>query len=141
VDGDDVWVIELCRSLCFASETQPQVFLLSEMLRHKLQGDAAIEPGILSQVDFSHPAGADLFNDTVMADHCVGSQLDVETGVVVEISHRIFSLGTKQIYAIENHLEKKRSSLPIVLRHREPCGKQETSGSDFAVTQNNDSQL
>ena len=69
VDRADVRVIETRRGPRLAAETLDRFLLIIRTgLRQDLQGDEAAEADILRLVDHSHPAGAELLDDTVLAE-------------------------------------------------------------------------
>src|SRR5215469_15855202 len=72
VDVSYVRMIEPCSRLCLLDEP-PHTFLIrSNFSGQSLQGDFAIELGILREVDFSHAARAKRGEDFVRAKMCAG---------------------------------------------------------------------
>jgi len=68
VDGEDVWMIQLGDSLCFALETCETIGVLSQSLMEHLDCHVPVEPLVVGAVDHPHPAGTDLFDDAVVAE-------------------------------------------------------------------------
>ena len=58
VDGDDVRMVQARCCPGFLCETPHAVGIGSNLVGQNLQGDLAIEPGVLRQVHFTHTAGA-----------------------------------------------------------------------------------
>ncbi len=79
VDGADIGVIEGRGCLRLAKET-PSVLVVFDGLRSKeFQGDGTLELGVLSLVDHTHTALAELLGDFVVgdgvADHYLGESV------------------------------------------------------------------
>src|SRR6266542_7005984 len=70
VDGKNVWMVKRRRSLCFLAEPVHPLLIAGNFFRKNLQGNFAIEPGVLCEIDFAHPARAELPLDFVMAEFC-----------------------------------------------------------------------
>jgi hypothetical protein len=83
MDRDYVGMVQFCRRLRFALEPGATVGILTQVKGKKLEGDLAVEFGILSQVDLTHPAGADLLDDPIVPDYGVACELNIRSGCVV----------------------------------------------------------
>jgi hypothetical protein len=64
----DVWVIQRGRRLCFALKAGECLRVAGNFFRKKLEGDEAVEPGILGLVDHTHAPATELFQDAVVRD-------------------------------------------------------------------------
>src|SRR5262249_52463469 len=62
---DDVGMVERGGGLSLLLETAQPFGVLSVAFRKKLDGDFAIEPGVLREVDFTHSPGTDRGDDLV----------------------------------------------------------------------------
>ena len=58
----------------FLSETLHAVGIASNIVGQNLQGDLAIEPRVLRQIDFTHPSGAQGAPDLIPAEHGAGCE-------------------------------------------------------------------
>ena len=80
--GGTPWLAErrhlpfgMCDETCLGDgESVPAPRVTSQFCRQELEGDEAMQPRVLSLVDDSHPAAAELLEDAVvgdgLADHC-----------------------------------------------------------------------
>ena len=68
IDRADVWVIQRGRSLRFSLEAGQGLWVSGPILSQKLKRNEAMETRILSFVNDSHPAAAELLNDAIMRD-------------------------------------------------------------------------
>jgi hypothetical protein len=68
VNGDDVGVVEGCRSLRFLLKAAHEVGLLCEGLRQDLQRDIALQPRIARAIDLAHTTAANQRDDFVGAN-------------------------------------------------------------------------
>ena len=68
VDGTDVRMVETGSSLSFATKTRKKVLVGSDVLRKKLQGDAATERCILGLENDTHAAAAQPLQNAVVRD-------------------------------------------------------------------------
>src|ERR1700677_2924415 len=66
IDRADVWVIQRGRSLRFSLEAGQGLWVSGHSLSQKLKRNEAMETRILSFVNDSHPAAAELLNDAIM---------------------------------------------------------------------------
>jgi hypothetical protein len=56
------------RGASFAAKAFERLLVLSEIFRRKFQGDESTKLGVLSVVDDTHPAAAELLDDPVVRD-------------------------------------------------------------------------
>ena len=68
VDDGDVRVVDGARRLGLVDEPLLCPGLLSQSLREELEGDEALESGILRLIDYSHPAFAELVENAVVGN-------------------------------------------------------------------------
>jgi len=68
IDGADVRVIQGRSSLCLKVEASQYFCVWREPVREELQGNEAVELGILCFIDNAHTAPAELFGDAVVRD-------------------------------------------------------------------------
>ena len=68
VDGADIWMVQGGGRLGLAVEAAQRLRVWSETVREELQGNEAVELGVLSLVDDAHPATPELFNNAVVRD-------------------------------------------------------------------------
>ena len=68
VHRHDVGVIERRDGLGFSRESRATVGVIGQLRRQDLEGDLAIEPRVLGQIDLAHPARADLVQDLVVGE-------------------------------------------------------------------------
>jgi hypothetical protein len=66
--------------LGFALEARQGLRITRHVVWKKLQGDEAMQPGVLGFVDHAHPAAAEFFNDAVMGDGLVDHQAQILRG-------------------------------------------------------------
>jgi hypothetical protein len=66
VNGANVGVIEGRGCLGFALETLERLMVLRQSLRQELQGDEAMQLGVFGLIDHTHPAAAQLLQNTVV---------------------------------------------------------------------------
>ena len=71
-DRGDVGMVQRGQHLGFALEAGHAVAVGGEFGRQDLQGDIAVQLGVMGAVDFAHPALADYFGDPVVGQHCSG---------------------------------------------------------------------
>ena len=69
MDGDDVRVVEQRRRLRLALEALERLVAGPRPRGERLQGDEAVEDGVVGLVDLAHRAAAELADDPVLADH------------------------------------------------------------------------
>ena len=80
VDGADVGMIE-CRCCSgLPLETIQCLFVLGELLRQKLQGHIAAQPGVLGLVDHAHPSATEFLQDLVVGNGWADHYLTPPTG-------------------------------------------------------------
>ena len=65
VDGDDVGVVESGCGAGFLAEAENALGVLYELGGQQLQGDFAVEPRVLSEVDFAHAAASEEASEAV----------------------------------------------------------------------------
>ena len=68
VNGEDVWMIESRSGFGFLYEAAHTLLILCDIRRQNLQSDGAFKFGVLSQIDFTHPARANLRADFIATD-------------------------------------------------------------------------
>ena len=68
VDGAYVWVVQCRGRLRLTLEASQSLSIFRNIFGQKLQGNEAVELGVLSFVDNTHPAAAKLFDDAVVRD-------------------------------------------------------------------------
>jgi len=66
MNGDDVRVIQGRRGARFLLESAQAIFVAREFPGQNLEGDPPPQARIFGEVDFAHPASADLFDNPVM---------------------------------------------------------------------------
>src|SRR5688500_2060791 len=66
VNGKDVWMIEVRSGRRFLLETMQAIFVGRELLAQNLDRHLATKLRIFRQIDFTHPAGAESFENPVM---------------------------------------------------------------------------
>ena len=74
VDARDVWMIQCREQFGFSLETGRSIWIGGKCIRQDLEGDVALEPGVLRPVDLTHPARADGRDDFVGAETRTGNQ-------------------------------------------------------------------
>src|SRR5678816_2051444 len=77
VNVRDVWMVESSGGRGLLFETAHSILVNSHFGGKNLQGDFAMELQILRQINFAHPALADLGNRAVMRQGCIGCQFFV----------------------------------------------------------------
>jgi len=70
----DIGMAEFGNGLGFAPESGAAIRVPTQIGREELEGDFPIKLQILRQIDFTHPAGADLLDDPIMIDKHSRSQ-------------------------------------------------------------------
>jgi hypothetical protein len=60
------------------NEPRRRFLIARRLVRKEFQRDGAIELGVASLVDHTHPASPEFFNDFVVCDARAGSRLDIE---------------------------------------------------------------
>jgi hypothetical protein len=68
VDGANIWMVQGGSRLCLTVEAAQSLCVWREPVRKELQGNEAVELGVLSFVDDTHPAATELFNNAVVRD-------------------------------------------------------------------------
>ena len=68
VDRGNVRMIQRGQDLSLALEPGQPLSILGELLRQDLDGNFALQSGVLGSVHLSHPALTDLLSDLVMGD-------------------------------------------------------------------------
>ena len=76
-DGRDARMRERARRHRLPPQPGAQPVVLGERRRQRLDGDRALQPGVVAEVDDAHPAAAD------QAGHFVGAETPADQGVVV----------------------------------------------------------
>ena len=66
VDGTDVRMIQCGRSLRLALEASHRLRIVGNFFRQELDGHKTVQARVLSLVDHSHPAAAQLFDNAIM---------------------------------------------------------------------------
>jgi len=66
MDSDDVGMIQAGGGLCLQNEPPAPLRVVGISGRENLNGDNAIQPGVLSPVNFAHPTGAQPLQNLVM---------------------------------------------------------------------------
>jgi hypothetical protein len=74
VDGDDVRVFEPRHDLRFATEPLARTLVVEELARQDLQGDVAVEGGLVGPVDRGHAAPPERLDDAISAERRTGSE-------------------------------------------------------------------
>jgi hypothetical protein len=83
VDGADAGVVQRRGRSCLAAESGEGFGIGGEVWRQELQGDGALQPGILGFVDDAHPAAAELLDDAVMRDRLTDQRIAAGPTAVV----------------------------------------------------------
>src|ERR1700730_10982233 len=68
IDRADIGMVESRSSLSFSLEAGQGLGVTGEVIGQKLQGDKSVQGHVLGLVDHTHPAAAELLNDTVVRD-------------------------------------------------------------------------
>src|SRR5260370_34650193 len=94
VNCADVGVIQSRGGLGFALEAGKCLRVTRHFVWKKLQGDEAMQPGVLGFVDHAHPAADEFLNDAVMGDGVVDHQPQILRGRAGQVNE---SLGDSAI--------------------------------------------
>ena len=68
MNGADVGMIQGGRGPSLALESAQRLPVASQIVRQELEGDEAMEPGVLRLVDHAHAAAAELLDDAVVGE-------------------------------------------------------------------------
>src|ERR1700690_2747929 len=68
MDRTDIWMVQGGSSAGFAAETFQCLWVLRYIVRQELQRDKPAKRDILGLIDYTHPAAAELLDDTVVRD-------------------------------------------------------------------------
>jgi hypothetical protein len=72
IDGDDVFMFELCGGLRLGLEPLDQGGVFGPFFRQNLEGDDTVELGIIGQKHGPHAARANLFTDGILSQGFAG---------------------------------------------------------------------
>jgi len=99
VDRADVGMVERGRRLGLTLESLQGLPVLREFFRQELQGDGALELGVLGLIDHTHAPAAQLLQDAIvgyaLANHGDGPAFGGYLRLRLQLSQRCRSIGVK----------------------------------------------
>src|SRR5450759_2129671 len=92
VDGADVGMVQRRGGASFPPQALQRMPVVSQIVGKKLEGDETAETCVLGLVDHTHPAAAELFDDSIvrggLADHEMGTPVNPVRSIVSTESNK-----------------------------------------------------
>jgi len=80
IDGANIWMVQGRSSLCLTVEAAQSLCVWCKAVRKELQGDEAVQLGVLSLIDNTHAAAAEFFGDVIVGDDLTNERVGVRHG-------------------------------------------------------------